>query len=298
MLMIAGTVARSFITLCALLLTWPLVLRAADVAPEATPQSPAEQAFLARLRELKWVNGPTTVSLDGNSKLAIPEGYVFLDKTETDKYLELNQNPSGGTEVMIAPESLDWSAYINFSDEGYVKDDEKIDAPALLKTLQEGAQASNAERRKRGWSEIRVTGWAVEPAYNENTKRLEWATRLADNSGEGINFFTKILGRRGHTTVILVTPPERLMTAETALNRVLTGYSFNTGDTYAEFVPGDKVAEYGLAALVLGGAAAVATKKGLWGIIAGFLAASWKFLAAGLIGAGAWLRKLLGKKDA
>ena len=59
---------------------------------------------------------------------------------------------------------------------------------------------------------------------------------------------------------------------------------------------GDKVAAIGLGALVLGGAAAVATKKGLWGIIGGFLAATWKFLIAGAVALFAGAGKLFGRK--
>ncbi len=266
-------------------------------APQLTPE---QQRYMDKVASLKWVKGPTTVDAVGNAKLVIPEGYVFLNASETDKFLELNQNMFSGKEVMIAPESLDWSAYLNFADEGYVKDDEKIDPPELLKAIQSGMEEENKERRRRGWSALHVTGWALQPAYNTSTKRLEWATLLRSDgsSRDSANYLTKILGRRGHTTVILAAAPEDLSTAERDLNKILQGYTFNAGDTYAEWVPGDKVAEYGLAALVLGGAAAVATKKGLWGILATALAASWKFLAAGAVAVGAGLKRFFGKKDA
>jgi uncharacterized membrane-anchored protein len=42
----------------------------------------------------------------------------------------------------------------------------------------------------------------------------------------------------------------------------LSNLTFDSGQQYSEFRPGDKVAEYGLAALVVGGAAAVAVKSG------------------------------------
>jgi uncharacterized membrane-anchored protein len=261
-------------------------------------QSAETQAYLAKLRALKWVTGPTTVEVVGDSRLDVPEGYVFLDQAETTKYLEMNQNLSDGSEMMIGPKSLAWVAYFSFAGEGYVKDDEKIDAAALLKTMQANTDASNAERRKRGWGELHLSGWAAPPAYNATTKRLEWATRLQSPGGESVNFFTKVLGRKGHTTVIMVTEPDGLAVAQPALAKMLGGYDFKSGNRYAEFVPGDKVAEYGLAALVLGGAAAVATKKGLWAIMATFLATSWKFLAAALVGGGAWLRKLFARKTA
>lgn len=270
----------------------------APATPEdEAPMSAEQKAYFDQLRKLQWVKGPTTVDTAGNSRLTIPEGYVFLDAKNTDKFLALNENLASGQEVMVAPESLEWSAYLSFEDEGYVKDDEKIDAPALLKTLQEGTESSNAERRSRGWPEMHLIDWAVAPAYNRETKRLEWATLLESGGSRSANFSTKILGRRGYTTVILAASPDTLTEAEAALNEVLGGYSFNSGDTYAEWRPGDKVAEYGLAALVVGGAAALATKKGLWGVIAGFLAAAWKFIAAAGIALLASLRKMFGRKQ-
>ncbi|MFO1505193.1 MAG: DUF2167 domain-containing protein [Steroidobacteraceae bacterium] len=267
------------------------------VAAEQEPaRTPEQQAYLKAESELNWVKGPSTATVAGNSKLVVPEGYVFLDAANTDKFLLLNQNIPGGKEVMIAPADLEWSAYLSFSDEGYVKDDEKIDADELLKAMKQGTEDANQERRRRGWDELHVLGWAVPPAYNSANKRLEWATILQGRSGRGVNFSTKVLGRSGHTSVILVSSEEGLSAARPKLEQVLAGYSFNQGHRYADWVPGDKVAEYGLAALVLGGAAAIATKKGFWAILGTFFAAAWKLIAAGLVALVAGIRKFFGRK--
>jgi uncharacterized membrane-anchored protein len=258
--------------------------------------SAEEKAWYAALEALDWVKGPTTVTVAGNSKLMVPDGYVFLDQRNTDKYLELNRNLASGNEVLLAPADLSWSAYLSFTDDGFVKDDEKINAAELLKALQEGAEEGNKERRKRGWPDLHVVDWAVPPAYNADNKRLEWATLLQSDGGRSANFSTKLLGRRGHTSVILASRPEDLAAARPQLESVLAGYSFNEGERYADWVPGDKVAEYGLAALVLGGAAAIATKKGLWAVIGGFLIAKAKLLVGGLVALGAGARKLFSKK--
>jgi uncharacterized membrane-anchored protein len=269
---------------------------AAMAADDASSADAGRDEFMHKLRALAWVKGPTSVSVGDNAKLAIPADYVFLDAANTAKFEELNENLSGGKEVMVAPSDLHWSAYLEFNAGGYVKDNEKIDADALLKALKEGTEDNNAERQKRGWSPLHVLGWAATPAYNHDTRRLEWATTLQSDNGTGVNFFTKILGRRGHTSVVMVAAPARLAEAEAALNQVLDGYAFNSGETYAEWKPGDKVAEYGLAALILGGAAAVATKKGLWAVIGSFLVAAWKAVAAAMVALGAWLRNRFKKR--
>jgi uncharacterized membrane-anchored protein len=259
-------------------------------------EQPAGNTFAGQLRALNWVKGPTTVTVAGNSKLTIPEGYIFLDAAGTRQFNELNQNIAGETEVLVAPESLTWSAFLDFSAEGYVKDDDKIDAVALLKSMKEGTAAGNEERKRRGWPALNVIDWATPPAYNQSTKRLEWATIIEAEGRRNANFFTKILGRRGHTSVILVAGTDALSGAEGELNQLLDGYKFDAGDTYTEWKPGDKVAEYGLAALVLGGAAAIATKKGFWAIAATFFAATWKFILAAVIGLGVWFKSFFKKK--
>ncbi len=279
-------------------LPWSAIAADAADAPAAgnaaaQPQLDERQKQIAALH---WIKGPASEAIAGNSTLIVPEGYVFLDRADTKKFLELSHNLADGQEVLIAPAEGDWAAYLDFDDGGYVKDDEKIDAAALLKSLQENTEAANEERRKRGWDSLHITGWATPPAYNAATKRLEWATVLASDAGSDVNFFTKILGRRGHTSVVMVSSSQELQASEASLNKVLEGYSFNSGETYAEWKPGDKVAEYGLAALILGGAAAVATKKGLWGVMAGFLAAAWKAVAAAVVGVVAWLRARFAKK--
>ena len=264
---------------------------------EESQDSRAEE-FRAKLRALDWVRGPRDITVSGNSTLSLPEGYVYLDAANTKKFLELNENLSSGKEVMIAPKSLRWSAYLVFEDAGYVKDDEKLDADAILKTLKANNQAGNEERRRRGWTDLTLVGWSTPPAYNDTTKRLEWATLLRSQNQDATNFFTKILGRRGFTSVILVSSPEDAPGATADLNKVLTGYRFNTGDTYAEWRPGDKVAEYGLAGLIVGGAVAAAAKTGLLKGLFVALAAAWKLVVAAVLALLAGLKSLFKRKQA
>lgn len=266
------------------------------------PRDSKQDEFVAKLRALDWVQGPRAVQIGGNSTLPLPEGYVYLDAANTSKYEELNENLSNGKEVMIAPKTLRWSAYFVFEDEGYVKDDEKIDADAILKTLKEATEQANQERARRGWPELHVVGWSIPPAYNSNTKRLEWATLLQAQGGQASNFFTKVLGRRGFTTVVLVSAPENTAAAVADLDGVLTGYRFNEGEKYADWRPGDKLAEYGLAGLIAGGAVAAAAKtgllKGLWKFLIAGIAAFWKFLVAAGVAALAWLKSMFKRKQA
>jgi uncharacterized membrane-anchored protein len=278
-----------------------IALACATAHAQSSPpeqESPEQKQFLEKLRALNWIKGPTRVSVEGNAKLTIPDQYVFLDTANTAKFLELQHNLAGGRDVMIAPRNLQWTAYLEFADEGYVKDNEKIDAASLLSTLKSNTERANEERKRRGWGTLHVVDWATPPAYNTTTKRLEWATILDSDDGRAVNFSTKILGRRGFTSLVMVTDPGNLGKAESDLDGVLTGFAYNPGDTYAQWRSGDKVAEYGLAALIVGGVAAVAAKKGLFSALAGFLAVAWKFIAAAVVGAIAWLRSFFSRRRA
>jgi len=72
----------------------------------------------------------------------------------------------------------------------------------------------------------------------------------------------------------LVSAPQDLDRDIAVFKASLGGFDFVPGERYAEWKAGDRVAEYGLAALVLGGAAVVATKTG-------FFKAFWKLLVIG-----------------
>lgn len=97
--------------------------------------------------------------------------------------------------------------------------------------------------------------------------------------------------------VTLLTEPEALDGSLRSLKDLLKGYSFTSGEKYAEFKSGDHVAEFGLAALIAGGAAAVAAKKGFFTVALAFLAGAGQFIVAAVVGAAAWVGPLFKKKN-
>ena len=96
--------------------------------------------------------------------------------------------------------------------------------------------------------------------------------------------------------IILVTSAENLDNAVRELKTSLSTFEFNPGEKYSEYKKGDRVAEFGLAALIAGGAAAVASKKGLWAVIAGFLVAAKKFAFAIVIALFAGIASIFRRK--
>lgn len=246
-----------------------------------------------------WQAGPGTGEIGGRATIDIPEDFVFLDAAETARYVEWTENIPVGDEYLFGPANDNWEAYFSFSADGYVKDDERLDADELLATLRSNQDASNRERRQRGWPELRIEGWQVPPRYNADTRSLEWATRLVDSdTGTAtINYNTRVLGRKGTMSVQVVARPETFDQGLAEFKSHMGGFAYNRGERYADYQAGDPVAKYGLAALVTGGAVVAAGKNGLFKVIGAFLVSTWKLLLAGLVGIGLWLRRAFGSKQ-
>lgn len=260
----------------------------------------AQEAEADPIDALPWQAGPTAGKIGNNASITVPAGYRFLGPDGAREFNRITQNPSPGVdEYVLAKDDYSWIAFFSYSDTGYVKDDETLDADDLLQSTTEGTEAANEERRANGWAPVHVTGWAFKPQYDKSLKSLEWAFRLKgeDSEGESINYNTRLLGRRGVIEVLVLTSPEELTASVADFKTKLPGFAFNPGETYADFRQGDKVAEYGLAALVTGGAAAVAAKKGFFAAIGLFLLKMWKLVLVGVVGIGAGIRAWFRRKS-
>lgn len=268
-----------------LLCLFPLSALAADEPDQGNP-----------IAALQWQTGPSTDVIASKATLKIPADVAYIDEANSKKFLEMTGNlPELGNYIVLSKKD-NWWATFSFDPIGYVKDDEKIDADDLLKTMKENDERSNEERRKLGLRELHTDGWYVPPHYDSATKRLEWGLKLHSDTGVALNYTIRLLGRTGVMDATLVSSPETLDADVKSFKEVLQGYDFNSGERYNEFRAGDHVAEIGLGALVLGGAAAVAAKKGFFTVILGFLAAAWKFIAVAFLGLMAKIRSLFSKK--
>lgn len=256
----------------------------------------AQNSAQDELRKLAWQTGPTEGRIGTKATIKVAPGYVFLDEKNTSRFLQLAGNPPRDDHYLYAPESLNWFAVFSFDATGYVKDDEKIDPDELLKTIKASDGPGNQERKRLGISPLYTVGWEVPPHYDTDTKRLEWGLRLK-SEGERftVNYTSRLLGRSGVMAAVLVADPETLAKDTQAFKAGLKEFSYVSGEKYSEFKAGDRVAEIGLAALVLGGAAAVASKKGVWAAIVAFLGAFWKLIVgvavAALAGLGSFFKK-------
>ena len=265
-----------------------LLAPAAEVRA-APPPTGADQ-LMREIQALAWQRGPAEARIGTMATVKIEDGQAFLDAPNTRRFLELNQNPPRDHHYTLVGPDFGWFAVFFFEDSGYVKDEETLDADALLKSLQASDAPSNDERKRLGMPGVHTVGWHVPPHYDLSSRRLEWAVRLRGDDGHPIvNYTIRLLGRRGVMHATLVSDPATLDGDIGAFKATLNAYSFAPGERYSEFRAGDRIAEYGLAALVLGGAAAVATKTG-------FGKAILKFVGLGVVALGGGIAAFFRKR--
>lgn len=250
------------------------------------------------LRNLKWLAAPATAKMGSESEFKLTGNLIFLNDIDTNKFLQINGNLPQTDTYTIANKEASWFGILRFVNDGYVKDDEKIDADALLAELKEQNKTLNERKREQGLPVLILDGWYFPPRYDAESKRLEWGTKLRNEKNQRItvNVTTKILGRSGYTSAILVSNPQTMEKDLLDFKQALQSFDYVPGEKYSEWKQGDRVAAYGLGALVLGGATALAAKKGFFAVILGFLAASGKFIAVAVLGALAWLKSIFTRK--
>lgn len=252
---------RSYLIIVSLFTTAALHAQEAETEQELSP-------FEIELQNMDWQTEGTG-QLDDIASIEVPAGYSFIQAKDTRRLMEMFGNiPTNIENGLICPSDLSWFVVFEFTDDGYVKDDEKdsLDADAILKDLKAGNAAGNERRKEMGLETLTLLGWAVPPNYNPQTNNLEWATKLqGEDGGVTINFFTKLLGRYGIMNATLVCNPDALDAILPDYQNLLTTYQYNSGNRYSEFKEGDKIAKYGLTGLIAGGALFAAAKTGLLG---------------------------------
>ena len=249
-------------------------------------------------KKLRALHGPATAQLGGIAQVAVPAGYMFLDGKQTRAMMEAAGEPSGGNEVgFLRPTNGGWAVYFEYDKVGYVKDDDKdkLDAAKLLKAIKAGNDEGNKERERNGNPPLIITGWEQEPKYDEKTHNLTWAIRATSEGKPILNYNTRLLGRKGVMEVVLVCEPDNLPTILPTFSGLLSDYKFSTGETYAEYKPGDRIAKYGLGALVLGGAAVGAAKLGLLGPVILLFKKAWKLVIFVFVAIAGFFKKMFNK---
>jgi uncharacterized membrane-anchored protein len=268
-----------------------------------TAATTAENAAKALESQFKFQQGKVTLA-DNLATLNVPPSFRYLDAPQTRKVLtELWGNPPSESNIlgMLFPTTArlvgdnSWGVVITYEEDGYVKDKEaaSINYDDLLKQMREGEQEDNAERQKASYEAVHLIGWAAPPRYDKAAHKLYWAKELqfGKDDERTLNYDIRALGRKGVLSLNAVASMGQLKEVERGMQGVLQFVEFNSGSRYSDYQPGyDKLAAYGIGALIAG---KVAAKAGLFKLLLGALIAGKKFVVVGLIALGALLKKLL-----
>jgi len=254
-------------------------------------------------KSFKYESGKITLSA-GEGTLNVPKGFKFLNAAQTQDVLSnLWGNPEDKSVLgSLVPDgkgvthSNSWMFVISYQGDGFVKDDDAgdIDYDDLLKTMKEDVQAENEERKKGGYPEVQLVGWASKPYYDNNLKVLHWAKELKFGTDEAntLNYDLRVLGRKGMYNISAVAGMDELAEVKASIPGILKSVEFNQGHKYLDFdADTDTVAAWTIGGLVAG---KVLAKVGFFAILAKF----GKIIVIGIIAAFAGLKKFLfGKKD-
>jgi uncharacterized membrane-anchored protein len=282
---------------------------AAADEPSASPKQQEADKVLADVRSA-MVKGPTSVTLRDQASIQLPDHFGFIPQKEAAAFMKLMGNRTGDEFMgLIMPltkeEGGQWFVSLNYDPAGYIKDDDAKhwDADKLLQNLKDGTEAANADRARAGIPALVVTRWIQPPSYEPGSHRLMWSAEARRKDGGDpdptINYNTYVLGREGYVSLNLVTSESHVAEDKAEAGQMLAGVEFKSGKRYTDFNSStDKVAAYGLAALVAG----VAAKKlGLLALLGVGIAKFAKviFIAVAAFGAGIvrWFKARTGQRQ-
>ncbi len=242
---------------------------------------------------------------DGVASINVPEGYKFLGAEQSAYVLsDLWGNPPSEVLGLLFPEDISplsdnftYAVEVTYSEDGYVEDEdaEDIDYDDLLEEMQKEAREGNSARVAQGYGEIELVGWASEPFYDQENKKLHWAKELKFEGTDvnTLNYNIRILGRKGYLNMNAIGDMDVLPLFNKDIDAILKSAEFNEGYTYADFDAGlDDVAAYGIGGLVAG---KVLAKVGFFAVLLKF----WKFIAVGVVGLfSVFKKKIFGSKEA
>jgi uncharacterized membrane-anchored protein len=278
---------------------------AACLACAQAEDSPSDAQIAFEKAYKVATQGPADIVLRELAALHLSDEYLFVPALEGSAVMHALGNHTDERFVgLIFPKAQNqyWFVRVDYNDSGHVDDEDakSWDADELLQSIKEGTEAVNEEWAKQGIPQLDVVGWAEKPSYDETTHRLVWSmlarTRGAPpEESATINYNTYALGREGYFELNLITDEQAIASDKRHAGTLIAALDYKPGQTYGDYNRGtDRVAEYGLAALV-GGIAA--KKLGLLALAAAFFAKFAKIILIGLAVAGGAVFKLFRRKS-
>jgi uncharacterized membrane-anchored protein len=286
------------------------ILFSPSVFSEEPQLTPEQQQYIAKMKQIWDSLDRKTGEVDlknGVAKLTVPDNFYYLNPADAEKILvQVWGNPPGAgssTLGMLFPTEItpfdngSWGVTIEYVEDGYVSDDDagEIDYDDLLSQMQKDTAESSKQRQQQGYETIELIGWASKPYYDKASHKMHWAKEIKFGSQDinTLNYNIRILGRKGVLVLNFIAGMDQKQLIDSQLNSVLAMAEFKQGSRYEEFDPSiDKVAAYGLGALVAG---KVVAKTGILAALLIFLKKFGVIIVAGI---GLLFGKLFKRKNA
>jgi uncharacterized membrane-anchored protein len=274
--------------------------------PPTSTASDQQARYTAALNSIGAETGPRMIALKDQAMLSLPEGYAYVPTSQARTFMTRLGNQTDEHFLgLVFPTAMDtWFAFLEYVPAGYIKDDDAKtwNADDLLKQISDNTEKENDARRAAHLPAFHVVGWIEKPHYDARAHRLVWSISirnegLVDPSNDVINYRTLVLGREGYVSLVMVTGAAAIDSEKPIANALLSDLTFVPGMRYENFdASTDRIAEYGLAALIGG----IAIKKlGMIGLIAAFFLKFIKVIGIAVVAGLAAIRRFFtGKKTA
>lgn len=219
----------------------------------AQPITPAEPAAAAPIGQTGSIALPAETGL----ALTVPNGYRFYDAAQAQAFAQRNGAaiPDGSVLGLLMPAGAPptapdaWGAIVAYQSIGHVATDgtARLDDPALEAEVR--TARTNANRP--------FEGFMAAPTFAAGGPTLAWAERSAvpGAGGRDLRHEVRLLGRHGVATVTTIGSADQMGAIAAASEDMLRMLAFGAGQRHSDFVAGsDRVSDWDLAALVVGGA--------------------------------------------
>jgi uncharacterized membrane-anchored protein len=272
----------------------------ASMTPSQAQITPEQRS--EAIGKIPWVREGSHKLAESSSTIAIPPDHVAAFGGDAARFETLIGNgdiASKHVEAVVVNRRNEQIIFQSFNDEGYVTlDDWKdVDAAGMLETIKENTEKGNAERARNGFAAVHVKGWLQQPTLDRDSNTVRWAI-AADAETAIVNAVALRLGRRGFEKLTWIGDASAYAAQGGELDLMLRAHAFDPGFRYADYVTGDKVAAYGVGALV---ATLVGAKLAKVGLFAGLLVLLKKFGVFAVVALGGLLAKfrraIFGKKE-
>jgi|HubBroStandDraft_1064217.scaffolds.fasta_scaffold00011_28 uncharacterized membrane-anchored protein len=218
--------------------------------PSPAPAPLTAEQRTAEIRKMNWLEGKQPLTRS-KSTLALPDGFGMVRDAEARR-MDMLINGVGDDELEAIVSGNKGTVYFSYVDAGYVTDDDwsNVDASGMIDDIKSGTEEANAERESQGLGRMHVTGWLQQPVFDKPTKTVHWAIEGTADDGAWVNAIALKLGRYGYERITWATAPEDYRPTGGTTDVMLAAQNFDSGARYEDHVSADKLAGYGIGALV------------------------------------------------